>query len=283
MGILNITPDSFSDGGVCASPVAAVERGRKLLADGADLLDIGGESTRPGADPVPAEAEAERVLPVIAALRETFPETPLSIDTHKADVADAAVAAGADLINDVWGGLHGLGPEARLAWREAVARDASTADLPASPMAAVAARRGCPIILMHNREERRYGDFWPDLLLDLRVCLALARAAGVPARQIWLDPGFGFGKEPRHNLEVMKELDRITSLGFPVLLGTSRKSTLGLVLDKPVDQRTAGTAATAVWGVAKGCRMIRLHEPAEARDEIRMADAIREGLRFQHG
>jgi dihydropteroate synthase len=267
MGVLNVTPDSFSDGGQLPTPEAVVERAGALLAEGADVLDLGGESTRPQARPVSAPEELARVLPALAALRQEFPNAPISIDTYKAEVAEAAVRAGADIINDIWGSTYGMA---------AAQRRGGTA--PPSPMAGVAAALGCPIILMHNRPDSDYGDFWADLLGDLRFSLALAQAAGVPAHQIWLDPGFGFAKEPAHNLEVLKHLDRVVALGYPVLLGTSRKSTIGRVLDAPVDDRLEGTAATVVWGIAQGCRMVRLHDIAPLRRHILMADAIKAGL-----
>ncbi len=268
MGILNVTPDSFSDGGAWLETDAALRHARQMISEGADIIDIGGESTRPGADPVSAADEIARVLPVIRRLKTEFPQIPISIDTYKAEVADAAIAAGADLINDVWGLRHPL-PET----------DATHT----SPMAAVAARHRCPVILMHNRPHRRYTDFWPEILADLQTSLSLARNAGIEDRQIWIDPGFGFGKEPRHNLEVLKNLDRIAALGFPILLGTSRKSTLGLILDRRApEDRFPGTAATAVWGIARGCQMIRTHEIAPLKPFLQTADAIRAGLDF-HG
>ncbi len=280
MGVLNATPDSFSDGGRHLAPERAAEHAERMIEEGADILDIGGESTRPGARPVDAAEELDRVLPLLKLLRKRFPDTPLSIDTYKADVARTAVQQGADLINDVWGLTYGLNEETRSAWRCWVERESPSPDLPLSPMAQAAADLACPVILMHNRRQPIYEDFWFDLLLDLRVGIALAKQAGVASHQIWLDPGFGFGKTPCHNLEVLKHLDRLTSLGLPVLLGTSRKSTLGLVLDRPVENRLEGTAATTVWGIAKGCHMVRVHDVAEIRPYIVMADAIRLGLDY---
>jgi len=266
MGILNTTPDSFSDGGAWLEVGSAVHHAHSMAAEGADIIDVGGESTRPGSTTISAEEEIARVVPVIRRLKRELPHIPLSIDTYKAEVADAAIEAGADMINDVWGLKHALSQTA-----------------PQSPMAAVAARRKCPAILMHNRKTRTYRDFWPEILEDLEASIALAREAGVEDRQIWLDPGFGFGKEPPHNLEVLKHLDRIVDLGFPVLLGTSRKSTLGLVLERTVDQRLEGTAATSVWGISRGCGMIRVHDVAQMRVFTRMADAIRQGIYYRHG
>jgi dihydropteroate synthase len=329
MGVLNVTPDSFSDGGDLPSAQAVVARAGEMLAAGADVLDLGGESTRPGAAAVSAAEELARVLPALAALRKSFPNAPISIDTYKAEVAEAAVRAGADIVNDIWGGAHGLTAAQRRAFAKKFAGldiqtpsqdkpraqqdcaptptkslDSWTASaksgvgaqtccaqkdlqtppdpLPPSPMLEVVARLRCPVILMHNRLDRDYGDFWRDILSDLQFSLALAKAAGVPQNQIWLDPGFGFAKEPAHNLEVLKHLDRIVALGYPVLLGASRKSTLGRVLDgAPADDRREGTAATLVWGIQQGCAMVRLHDVAAMRRFLRVADAIKAGLSWR--
>ena len=281
MGILNVTPDSFSDGGRLASPQAAVDRAGAMLAAGADVLDVGGESTRPGAAPVGAQEECDRVLPALAALRKAFPDAPVSIDTFKAAVAVPAVAAGADIVNDIWGALHGWTAEERRRVAAALQRGEPPARPPRSPMAEAVAALRCPVILMHNRPDRDYGDFWSDLLLDLRLSLSVAQTAGVPGRQIWIDPGFGFAKTPPHNLDVLKHLDRIVALGHPVLLGTSRKSTIGLVLDAPVDDRLDGTGATLVWGIQQGCAMVRVHDVAAMLRFVRMADAIRTGLAWK--
>ena len=281
MGVLNLTPDSFSDGGQLPTPQAAVERAGAMLAAGADVLDLGGESTRPGSTPVGAAEECDRVLPSLTALRKAFPAAALSIDTYKREVATAAVKAGADIVNDIWGGLHGVAAATRRGWTAAVQRGEPEPAPPPSPMAAAEAALGCPVILMHNRPDRDYGDFWADVRADLRLSLAVARAAGIPAHQIWIDPGFGFAKNPPHNLEILKHLDRIVALGPPVLLGTSRKSTIGLVLGAPVDDRLDGTGATLVWGIQQGCRMVRVHDVAPMMRYVRMADAIRSGLAWQ--
>ena len=320
MGVLNVTPDSFSDGGELSSPQAVVDRAGAMLAAGADVLDIGGESTRPGAASVGAVEECDRVLPALTALRHAFPNAAVSIDAYKATVAVPAVEAGADIVNDIWGALRGWTAEERtrasgvLAEQagklrrcgaskpalqsESVSNDSTSGDpaeeavrvvavarpnddpigLPRSSMAEAVAALRCPVILMHNRPDRNYGDFWSDLLLDLRLSLAVTQAAGVPAHQIWLDPGFGFAKNPPHNLEVLKHLDRIVTLGYPVLLGTSRKSTIGLVLDAPTNDRLDGTAATVVWGIQQGCAMVRVHDVAAMLRFVRMADAIKAGL-----
>lgn len=281
MGIINVTPDSFSDGGELPTVQTVVERAGEMLAAGADVLDVGGESTRPGAVPVGEAEEIDRVLPVLTALRRAFPAAPISIDTHKAAVAEAAVSAGADILNDVWGFAFGLASAARHAWAGAVERGASLPVLPPSPMARVAATRHCPVILMHNRPDRDYGDFWNDVLLDFKLSLVLAHDAGVPDSQIWLDPGFGFAKEPRHNLEILKRLHRIVALGHPVLLGTSRKSTIGRVLQAEVDDRVDGTGATIIWGIQQGCHMVRVHDVRPMARYVRMADAIKRGLAWK--
>ena len=279
MGILNVTPDSFSDGGQLPTPNAVVARARRMLEAGADVLDLGGESTRPDATPVSAEAELARVLPAISILRQTWPDVPLSIDTFKPEVASAAIAAGADIINDVWGLAGALDAVARTAamksWSE------GNGAVPLTPMAETAARCHCPVILMHNRPDRNYTDFWADVLLDLRFSLALAERAGIPVHQLWLDPGFGFAKDAAQNLEVLKHLDRIVALGRPVLVGSSRKSTIGKVLGTTVDDRLEGSGATAVWAIQQGCRMIRVHDVAPMVRYAKMADAIAAGLAFR--
>ncbi|MDD2764057.1 MAG: dihydropteroate synthase [Opitutaceae bacterium] len=277
MGVLNVTPDSFSDGGQLPSAQAVVDCAGAMLAAGADVLDVGGESTRPGAAPVSVAEECDRVLPALTALRRAFTAAAISVDTYKPAVAEAGVRAGADIVNDIWGGLHGFTADQRRRGIEAMERG-GTASLPRSPMAEAVAALNCPVILMHNRPDRDYGDFWTDLLLDLRLSLAVAGAAGVPGHQLWLDPGFGFAKEPRHNLEVLRHLDRIVALGHPVLLGTSRKSTIGRVLGTPVNDRLDGTGATLVWGIQQGCQMVRVHDVAPMLRFVRMADAIKAGL-----
>jgi dihydropteroate synthase len=281
MGVLNVTPDSFSDGGELPSSQAAVDRAGEMLAAGADVLDLGGESTRPGAAAVSAAEECDRVLPALAAVRQAFPGAAISIDTWKTVVAGAAVGTGADIVNDIWGGLRGFAADERRRWSEALQSGNSLPALPRSAMAETVATLHCPVILMHNRPDRNYGDFWAEVRSDLRLSLAVARAAGVPDHQIWLDPGFGFAKDPPHNLEVLRHLDRIVALGHPVLLGTSRKSTIGLVLGAPVNERLDGTGATLVWGIQQGCQMVRVHEVASMLRFIRMADAIKAGLAWK--
>lgn len=261
MGIMNLTPDSFSDGGALPGVDDALRRAEALLGDGADVLDLGAESTRPGASPVAADDELARLLPVVSALRRRFPQAALSVDTYKPNVAAAAVAAGADLVNDVEGGRFGArGDE--------------------SPMGAVCATARCPLILMHRRREANYREFWPEMLDDLRACLRAAKAAGMAPEQLWTDPGFGFGKTPEQNLMLVRDLAKVAALGHPVLLGTSRKSTLGLVLGEPDPlRRGPGNDVTAAWGIAQGCSMIRVHDVAAIRPVVRMADALRRAPR----
>ena len=249
MGILNVTPDSFSDGGKYNNVRAAVERAKQMEAEGADIIDIGGESTRPGHEPVPLEEELRRILPVIEAVRREV-RLPISVDTYKAETARRALEAGAHIINDIWG----------------CRRDPD--------MANVAAAYGCPIILMHNREREDYGDFLGDVLDDLRTCVATARAAGVEDRNIWLDPGIGFAKSYEQNLLIMRHLDDIVRLGYPVLLGTSRKRFIRHTLDLPVDDVVEGTAATTALGIAQGCQIVRVHDVKQMKRVAAMTDAI---------
>ena len=249
MGILNVTPDSFSDGGKWDTLDHAMKHVETMLADGADLIDVGGESTRPGHTPVGAQEEIERVLPVIEAIRNRF-DVPISVDTYKGSVADASLKAGADLINDVWGLKYD--PE----------------------MAPVITRHNAPCCLMHNKENTEYNNFLVDMLSETQECVNIARKAGIKDENIILDPGVGFGKTYEMNLETMNHLELFQHLGFPVLLGTSRKSMIGLTLDLPVDQRVEGTLATSVIGVMKGCAFVRVHDVKENRRVIQMTEAI---------
>lgn len=250
MGILNITPDSFSDGGQYTSVEQALQHAHQMVADGADLIDIGGESTRPGHDPVSIQQELDRVLPVIEALHREMPEVPLSIDTYKAEVARQSLQAGAHIINDVWGGM-------------------------ADPqMFAVAAAADCPYILMHNRHDMNYTDLAADVANDLQHQINLAQAAGVRSEQIILDPGIGFAKNAEHNLELMRRLDELSSLGYPLLLGTSRKRFIRTVLDAPADDVIEGTTATTAFGIAQGCQIIRVHDIRPNKKMAMMCDAM---------
>jgi dihydropteroate synthase len=259
MGVVNVTPDSFSDGGRYADPDAAVAHGLELVAAGADLLDVGGESTRPGHDEVDERAEADRVVPVVAALREALPDTPVSVDTTKVGVAAAAIDAGASLLNDIWG----VSPD------DALLR--------------LAADRAVPIVLMHNRAEPRYANLIAEVIADLQAAIDRALAAGVPWDAILVDPGFGFGKTADHNLALLRDLGALRVLGRPILLGTSRKSTLGRVLDLPPDQRVEATLATTVLGIAAGVDIVRVHDVRPNVRAARMTDAIVRGGRSATG
>ncbi len=286
MGILNVTPDSFSgDGLLLPSPVigspagvlregagddgAALEQARAFLAANCDILDVGGESTRPGSQPVDATEEKARVLPVIEAILREFPDALISIDTYKAEVAEAALKAGARIVNDVWG-------------------------LRADPdLARVAAKHNAPVILMHNRsnpasvevKERlgnayigaEYEDLIEDVKRELMDSVEIARRAGIPDERILLDPGIGFGKTVAHNLELIRRLDEIRALGFPVLLGASRKSFIGYTLDLPPDQRVEGTAAAVVVGITRGADIVRVHDVLQISRVVKMTDAIVRG------
>jgi dihydropteroate synthase len=249
MGILNVTPDSFSDGGKYNNTDRAVAHARQMIADGADILDIGGESTRPGHERISDEEEISRVVPAIGAISKGV-QVPISIDTYKSKVAKSAVEAGAAIINDIWGAKE----------------DPEIAD--------VAAETGVPIILMHNRNDRNYSNFIRDVLNDLYESITIAKKAGVNDDQIILDPGIGFAKDLRENLEMMRHLDTLVSLGYPVLLGTSKKSMIGGVLDLPVSERTEGTGATVCYGIQKGCQIVRIHDVKEMSRMAKMMDAM---------
>ena len=249
MGILNITPDSFSDGGKWNHLDEALRHTEAMIADGADIIDIGGESTRPGHTPVSAEEEAQRVLPVIEAVRKRF-DIPISVDTFKSSVAESAIQTGADLVNDIWGLKYD------------------------SEMGAVIAKYDVACCLMHNKSNTEYNNFLIDMLSETQECVNLARKAGIKDEKIILDPGVGFGKTFEMNLETMNHLELFKNLGFPVLLGTSRKSMIGLALDLPVDQRVEGTLATSVIGVMKGSSFVRVHDVKENRRVIQMTEAI---------
>ena len=249
MGILNVTPDSFSDGGKFSSLDDALFHAEEMIKEGADIIDIGGESTRPGHQVITSDEEIARVVPVIEAVKSRF-DIPVSIDTYKGDVTEAALQAGADLVNDIWGFKH----------------DFRVAEL--------TAEYGAACCLMHNRDEAVYEDFQKDFLTDMEECVALARKAGVPDDKIILDPGVGFGKTYELNLEIINHLEILNTLGFPVLLGTSRKSVIGNTLDLPTDQRVEGTLVTTVMGVMKGCSFVRVHDVKENLRAVKMTKAI---------
>ena len=269
MGILNVTPDSFSGDGIIAKGNAvevSVEQARNFLTYGADILDVGGESTRPGSALVKADEELERVIPIIQALNKNFPEALISIDTYKAQVAEEAIRAGAHLINDVWG----------------LRADDS--------LASVAAKYKTPVILMHNRSNpasvevrekfgnayigAEYENLIEDVKRELLNSVELAHKAGIAESHIVLDPGVGFGKTREHNLELINRLGEIRGLGYPILLGTSRKSFIGFTLDLPADQRVEGTAATIAVGITRGADIIRVHDVKEMARVAKMTDAI---------
>jgi dihydropteroate synthase len=259
MGIVNVTPDSFSGDGLLADgstdPVEiAVDQARRMIDEGADLIDVGGESTRPGHAVVATRDEVARVVPVIAAIRTARPDVPLSVDTTKIEVAEAALAAGADLINDV----AGTDPDDRLQ--------------------RVAAEHGVPIVLMHNRAEARYTNLVAEVIADLRAAIDRSVRAGISWESIVVDPGFGFGKTAEHNLVLLRDLAALRVLARPILLGTSRKSTLGRVLDAPPDQRLEATLATTAIGIAAGADIVRVHDVRENVRAARMADAVVRGL-----
>ncbi len=249
MGILNVTPDSFSDGGKFHSMDSALDHVERMIAEGADLIDIGGESTRPGYTKISDEEEISRVIPVIEAVKKRF-DIPVSLDTYKSSVAKAGLEAGADLINDIQGLKYD------------------------KKMAAVIAEYGAACCLMHNREQPEYDDFETDWIRDLEQSVALAKQAGIRDDQIILDPGVGFAKSYRQNLIVIQKLPELNRLGYPVLLGTSRKSVIGLTLDVPVEERVTGTVATTVFGVLSRCAFVRVHDVKENVQAIRMIRAI---------
>ena len=254
MGILNVTPDSFSDGGRFHTMEAALKHAREMVEQGADILDVGGESTRPGHVQITEAEEIERTAPVIERLKAEF-DVPVSIDTYKSAVAREALKAGADMVNDIWGLKYD------------------------SRMAGLIAESGVSCCLMHNRKEAVYRDFMEEMKQDLRETLELAEKAGIVREKIVLDPGVGFGKKYEHNLEAIDRLEELSELGYPVLLGTSRKSVIGLTLDLPVDQRLEGTLVTTVYAVIKGCAFVRVHDVQENIRAIKMAEAIRNGWR----
>lgn len=249
MGILNVTPDSFSDGGKYNCLDAALEHAQEMISEGADIIDVGGESTRPGYTLISDQEEIERTAPVIEALKREF-DVPVSLDTYKSAVAEAGILAGADLINDIWG----------LKWD--------------GTMAAVLAESGAAACLMHNRRDTDYKDYLEDVTDDLQETMNLALEAGIERDRIMLDPGIGFAKSLEQNLTLMNHLEIMNQWGVPVLLGTSRKSMIGLTLDLPSEQRVEGTVATTVCGYMKGCRFFRVHDVKENKRALKMIEAI---------
>lgn len=250
MGILNVTPDSFSDGGKYGRIDAALARAEEMIRDGAKIIDIGGESTRPGHAPVSLDEELERIVPTIEAITSKL-GCAVSIDTYKAGVAEAAMKAGAHIINDVWGAK--CEPK----------------------IAEVAAKYDAPIILTHNREVAEYkGRLIDEVMTDLEESVDIALRAGVTRENIWLDPGIGFAKDTTQNIVVMQGLQEISNMGYPLLLGTSRKSLIGSVLDLPVEERLEGTSATVCYGIEKGCHIMRVHDVKEIARATEMMDVL---------
>ncbi len=250
MGIVNVTPDSFSGDGVAGDPEDAVRQGLAMVAAGAGILDVGGESTRPGHQPVDAEEETRRILPVVRRLAAES-GVPISVDTYKAEVAEAAIEAGATIVNDIWG-------------------------LQRSPeIAELAARCGCSLVLMHNQDGHEYEDMLSEIEAVLRRSLEQALSAGVPRERIALDPGIGFGKTAEQNLVVLRHLDRLAALGQPLLIGTSRKSFLGKLFGQAMPDRAWGTAATVAVSILRGADIVRVHDVAEMVRVARVAEALR--------
>lgn len=249
MGILNVTPDSFSDGGKFNEMDKALYHVEEMLKEGMDILDIGGESTRPGYTLLSEEEEIERVVPVIREIKSRF-DIPISLDTYKSRVAEAGIEAGVDLINDIWG----------LKYDEC--------------MAGVIAKSGLSCCLMHNRKKPDYSSFMEDVASDLAETIQLAVKAGIKEDKIILDPGVGFGKTYENNLEIIHCMEQLKVFGYPLLLGTSRKSVIGLTLDLPALERVEGTLVTTVFAVLKGCAFVRVHDIKENVRAIKMAEAI---------
>lgn len=249
MGILNVTPDSFSDGGMWKAEDAAMLHVSDMIGDGVDILDIGGESTRPGHVQISIQEEIDRVVPVIKKIKKNY-DIPISIDTYKSEVAEAALQAGADLVNDIWGCLYD------------------------EKMAAVIKKYNAACCLMHNRNESIYQDFLNDMCQDLEKCIQAVKAAGIDDDKIMLDPGVGFGKTYEQNLDVMKHLEVFHKLGYPLLLGTSRKSMIGKALGLPVTEREEGTLVTTVMAVEQGYGFVRVHDVKKNKRAIQMAEAI---------
>ena len=249
MGILNVTPDSFSDGGTHNTIETALRHAERMISEGAHLIDVGGESTRPGYTKISDREEIQRIAPIIEKIKAEF-NIPVSLDTYKSEVAKAGLAAGADLINDIWGLQYD------------------------SEMAQVIADAKCPCCLMHNRGEAVYGEFLADYLSDMRKIVDTAVSAGIEADRVILDPGIGFGKDYGQNLETMAHLGELVSMGYPVLLGTSRKSMIGLTLDLPVTERVEGTIATTVYGCMKGAIFFRVHDVKENARALQMTEAM---------
>lgn len=249
MGILNVTPDSFSDGGRYNTVVKALEHAGQMIREGANIIDVGGESTRPEFTRISEEEEIKRVVPIINELKKNY-SVPVSIDTYKSKVAQAAIEAGADMVNDIWGLRYDR------------------------QMAEIIARCHLPVCLMHNRKEAVYGNFVKEVVSDLGISIELALSAGIEKEKLIIDPGIGFGKTYEMNLILLNHLEELKQLKLPILLGTSRKSVIGLTLDLPPDNRVEGTIATTVIGVMKGCSIIRVHDIAPNYRAVKMTETI---------
>ncbi|NLL06116.1 MAG: dihydropteroate synthase [Clostridiaceae bacterium] len=249
MGILNVTPDSFSDGGKYNTTESAIKRVKNMIENGADIIDIGGESTRPGHQPVNAIEEINRVVPVVEVIAKEF-NIPISVDTSKAVVADRALKAGAHIINDIWG----------------LQKDPALAE--------VVAKHGAGVVMMHNNDNCEYRDLMGDIIKFLRKSIELAEKTGIRRESMVIDPGIGFAKNLDHNLEVMRRLKELSTLNLPILLGTSRKSLIGNILDLPVNERLEGTSATVTLGIANGTDFVRVHDVKEMARVVRMTDAM---------
>lgn len=250
MGILNITPDSFSDGGNYNSIDAALYQAEKMITDGADLLDIGGESTRPGYDMITPQEEIDRILPVISAIKARL-DIPISVDTYKSQVAEMAISAGADMINDIWGLKHDSG------------------------MGSIIAKAGIPVCIMHNRKENNYIDLIKDVLNDLNESISIALSAGISSDNIILDPGIGFAKNYEENLALINRFDELHQSGYPLLLGASRKSVIGNALNLPIEERLEGTLATTAVAYMKGAMFVRVHDVKENYRFVQMLNKIK--------
>ena len=250
MGILNVTPDSFSDGGNYNHIDKALIRVEEMVKEGMDLLDIGGESTRPGYEKISEDEEIERVAPIIERVKRNF-DIPISLDTYKSKVAIAGIDAGADMINDIWGLLYD------------------------NDMAKVIAASDTACCLMHNRKEAVYQNFIEDVKTDLKQIIRIAKEFGIKNEKIMLDPGVGFGKNYEHNLKVIRQIGELKELGYPILLGASRKSVIGLTLDLPANERLNGTLAISAYGILNGCSFLRVHDIKQNKEVIKMLEAIR--------
>ena len=258
MGILNVTPDSFSDGGNYNDIEKALIHTKQMLDEGADIIDVGGESTRPGHTQISVQEEIERTCFVIEAIKENY-NIPVSIDTYKHEVAEAAILAGADLVNDIWGLTYD--------------------DL----MAETVAKHNVSVCIMHNRKNPHYDNLMNDVVSDLETMLEIAKKAGISEDKIMLDPGIGFAKNTEENLIIMNNLERITGMGYPVLLGTSRKSMIGNTLNLPVYEREEGTIATSVIGLMKGCTFFRVHNVKANYRALKMTNHIINKQDMQNG